>query len=124
MANDNPASTNSVLAADRNNQIGTIYCSSGSRSRGIGQWLAPNGAAITQSGSMLSVVYGGGGSLPAYVGLQLRANQSLSSLDEGLYTCTIPDENGIQRTLHAGIYRYGYNGMTLLQSCKTQQCPY
>ena len=108
-ANDNPASNNSVLLADRNNQIGTISCSSGSRSSGIGQWLAPNGAVVPQSGSLLSIVHGGG-SYPAYVGLQLRANQSLSASEEGIYTCVIPDVTGIQRTLHVGIYRYGYNG--------------
>lgn len=106
-ANDNPAPNNSVLLADQNNQIQTIYCSSGSRRSGIGQWLAPNGAAIAQSGSSLSVVHGGG-NLPAYVGLQLRTNQSLSALDEGTYTCIIPDESGVQRTLRVGIYRNGF----------------
>ena len=103
-------SNNSVLLADRNNQIGTIYCSSGSQATGIGHWFAPNGDAVTQSGSSFSVVRGGG-SFPAYVGLQLRANQPLSISDEGIYTCIIPDENGVQRTLHVGIYRYGFFGM-------------
>ena len=111
-ANDNPASNNSVLLADRNNQIGTIYCSSGSRRNNAGQWFAPNRVAVsTQSSSSLSVVHGGGGSFPAYIGLQLRAGRSLSASDEGVYTCTIPDENGIQKILHIGIYRYGYYGM-------------
>lgn len=108
-ANDNMASNNSILLADRNNQIGTVYCSSGNRSNGIGQWFAPNGAALPQSGSTLSVVRGGG-SYPSYVGLQLRANQSLTVSDEGIYTCVIPDENGIQKTVHVGLYRFGYNG--------------
>ena len=62
-----------------------------------------------RNGISLSVVHGGGNS-PAYIGLQLRANQSLLASDEGTYTCIIPDENGIQRTLHVGIYRYGYYG--------------
>lgn len=108
-ANDNPVSNNSVLLADRNNQIGTIYCSSGSRASGIGQWLAPNGAVIAQNGGPLSVV-NGGGNFPAYVGLQLRLNQSLSQSNEGVYTCNIPDEDGVQRTLYVGIYRYGFRG--------------
>ncbi len=110
-ANDNPVSNNSILLADRNNQIGTIYCSTGFQINGIGQWLAPSGAAITQSGSSSFSMIRGGGNFPAYVGLQLRANHSLSSVDEGIYTCTIPDENGIQKTLHIGIYRYGFHGM-------------
>ncbi len=108
-ANNNPVSNNSVLLADRNNQIGTVYCSSGSQQSTIGQWLAPNGAVIPQSGGSLSVVRGGG-NFPAYIGLQLQANQSLSVLDEGTYTCIIPDENGLQRALHVGLYRYGFYG--------------
>ena len=109
-ANDNPVSNNSVVLADRNNEIGTIYCSSGSRSSGIGQWYAPNGVAITESSTLFSVVRGGG-DFPAFVGLQLRANQSLTQFFEGVYTCIIPDENGISRSLHIGIFRYGFRGM-------------
>ena len=52
----------------------------------------------------------GGGNYPSYVGLQLRAGWSLSTSNEGVYTCLIPDENGIQQTLHIGIYHYGYYG--------------
>ena len=109
-ANDNPVSNNSVLLADRNDQIGTIYCSSGSRNNGIGQWFAPNGIAITQSSTLFSVVRGGG-NIPAFVGLQFRANQSLTEFHEGIYTCIIPDENSISRTLYIGIHRYGFRGM-------------
>lgn len=108
-ANDNPVSNNSVLLTDRNYQTGTVYCSSGSRAANIGQWLAPNGVAITQSSGALTVVRGGG-SYPAYVGLQLRANQTLLQSHEGVYTCVIPDEDGVQQTLHVGIYRYGFYG--------------
>ena len=103
-------SNNSVLLTDRNDQTGTIYCSSGSRAANIGQWLAPNGAPITQGSGALTVVRGGG-SYPAYAGLQLRANQSLLQSHEGVYTCVIPDEDGVQQTLHIGIHRYGFYGM-------------
>lgn len=107
-ANDNPASNVSTVLADRNSQIGTIYCSSGSRTSSIGQWFAPNGAEITQSGSGSFTVVRGGGNFPSYVGLQLKTGRSFSVLDEGVYTCVIPDETGIQQTLHIGLYRYGY----------------
>lgn len=109
-ANNNPVSNNSVVMADSNNQIGTIYCSSGSMSSNIGQWIAPNGQVVTQTDSLLTVVHGGG-NFPGYVGLQLRPNRSLSVFDEGIYTCTIPDENGVQKILLIGLYRYGYHGM-------------
>ena len=113
LANDNPVSNNSVLLADRNNQIGTIYCSSGSRGSNIGQWTAPNGEIVTQTESLLTVVRGGG-NFPGYVGLQLRPNRTLSVYDEGIYTCTIPDENGDERTLLIGLYRYGYYGTIMM----------
>ena len=108
-ANDNPVSNNSVILSDRDNQIGTIYCSSGSRSSGIGQWYAPNGVAVTGSSTLFSVIRGGG-NFPAFVGLQLKANQSLTEFHEGVYTCIIPDEKGVQRSLHVGIFRYGFRG--------------
>lgn len=65
----------------------------------------------------------GGGHFPAYVGLQLRANRSLSLFDEGIYTCIIPDENGVQRTLHTGIYRHGFLGKcTVIIHSHVVQC--
>ena len=99
------------MIAYATNQLGTIYCSSGSQTSGIGQWFAPNGAEITQnSGNSFNVVRGGG-NFPSYVGLQLKTGQSFSTSDEGVYTCIIPDETGILQTLHVGLYRYGYYGM-------------
>ena len=107
-ANDKPASNVSTVLSDTNNQIGTIYCSSGSQTIGIGQWFAPSGAEISQNGGGSFTVVHGGGNFPSYVGLQLRAGQSFSVFDEGVYTCVIPDENGIQQTLHIGLYSHGY----------------
>ena len=69
-----------------------------------------------RSGSFLTVVRGGG-NFPSYVGLQLRANQSLTMFDEGVYTCIIPDENGDEQALHVGIYRHGYYGMLYFHYC-------
>lgn len=109
-ANDNPASNISTVLADRNDQIGTIYCSSGSQAGSIGQWFAPNGMEITQNGGSSFTVVLGGGNFPSYVGLQLKSGRSLSVYDEGVYTCVIPDENGIQQSLHVGLYRHGNYG--------------
>ena len=109
-ANDIPASNVSSVLADNNNQIGTIYCSSGSQTNGIGQWFAPSGAEITQNGGGSFTVVRGGGNFPSYVGLQLRAGRSFSVFDEGVYSCIIPDENGIRQTIHVGLYSRGYYG--------------
>ena len=106
--NDNPASNISAVLADGNNQIGTVYCSSGSQTNGIGQWFAPNGAEITQNSGGSFTVVRGGGNFPSYIGLQLKTGRSFSVLDEGVYTCVIPDENGVRQTLHVGLYSRGY----------------
>ena len=109
-ANDNPAPNNSAVLADTNNEIGTLYCSSGSRTMGIGRWFLQNGTEITTNdGGSFTVVHGGG-NFPAYAGLQLRTGKSFIADDEGVYTCTIPDDAGVQQTLYVGIYRYGYYG--------------
>ena len=105
-ANDNAADNNSVLVADNNNNIGTIYCGTGSRASNIGQWFTPNKTQIQPGNSLFSVVRGGG-NFPAYVGLQLRSNRALTKYDEGIYICEIPDENGATQTLNVGIFRYG-----------------
>ena len=101
------------MIADANNQIGTLYCSSGSQTNGIGQWFAPNGAEITQNSGGSFTVVRGGGNFPSYVGLELKAGQSLSIFDEGVYTCVIPDESGIQQILHVGLYHHGHYGMNV-----------
>ena len=111
-ANDNPVSNNSAVLADSNNQIGTIYCSSGSHTSGIGKWLAPNGMEITESSNSSLTVVRGGGNIPSYVGLQLQIDHTLLSIDEGVYTCIISDEKGVLQTLFVGIYRHGFLGKT------------
>jgi receptor-type tyrosine-protein phosphatase Q len=109
-ANNNPVSNNTAILADSNNQTGVIYCNSGSKVAGIGQWFSPSGAEIVRSSGGTFTVVRGGGSIPSFIGLQLRAGQSFSVSDEGIYTCLIPDENGIQQVLQIGLYHNGYIG--------------
>ena len=81
---------------------------------GIGQWFSPSGSEITQSSSGTFTVVRGGGNIPSYIGLRLRAGRSFSTSEEGIYTCLIPDENGVQQTLHVGMYHHGYIGEHLM----------
>ena len=107
---EHPVSNNSVVVADSNNQIGTLYCSSGSRISNIGHWLAPNQIEITEFSTGPLTVVRGGGNFPSYVALQLRAGSSLAEVDQGVYTCIIQDENGVQQTLFVGVYNSGFYG--------------
>ena len=110
-ANDNPVFNNSATLADSSNQIGTIYCTSGSNDSSNGQWFSPDGTEITASSAVsLSVVHGGG-TFPSYAGLQLNSGYSITTSEEGVYTCVILDENGIEQTVYVGLYRYGFQSM-------------
>ena len=113
-ANNNPVLNNTAILADKNNQIGVIYCNSGSKLAGIGQWFSPSGAEITQNSGGTFTVVRGGGNIPSYIGLQLRAGRSFSTSDEGIYTCLIPDENDVEQALQIGIYHDGYIGEYLM----------
>ena len=41
--------------------------------------------------------------------LRVRAS-ALSSSDQGVYSCTIPDNNGVMITINVGLYPNGYQG--------------
>ena len=41
--------------------------------------------------------------------LRVRASV-LSSGDQGVYSCTIPDDNGVNTTINVGLYPNGYQG--------------
>ena len=103
--NDNLAPNNSAVLADGSNNIGTIYCVSGSRISGIGQWFAPNGAEISETSNSSMTVVRSNGNIPAYAGLQLKPGRSVTANDEGVYTCAIPDERGLRQILFVGLYR-------------------
>ena len=115
-ASDKTIPNNSIIIGDSNNQLGTIYCISGSNDSNIGQWTAPDGIVVTGTSSgVFTTVYGGGGndSVSPYVGLQVKSGYSLTESAEGLYTCTIADENGILQSLHIGIRRQSTQSMLI-----------
>lgn len=119
-ANNNSAPNNSVVLGDRNNQIGTIYCTSGSHEANVGLWTDPDGSEITgMSGGTFTVIQGGGGdsNVHPYIGLQLRPGHKLNELSEGIYTCTIPDERGVSQSLYIGIYSNNFEGNDVTFLC-------
>ena len=109
-ANNKPVLNNTAVLADNNNQTGVIYCNSGSKVANIGQWFSPSGVEITQNSGGTFTIVRGGGIIPSFIGLQLKAGRSLSTSDEGIYTCLIPNENGVQQVLQIGLYLNGYIG--------------
>ncbi|CAI8006266.1 hypothetical protein GBAR_LOCUS4623, partial [Geodia barretti] len=44
----------------------------------------------------------------SYTTLVLRDGAQFNSGAEGVYSCIIPDENGVEQVLHFGLYDYGF----------------
>ena len=112
--NDNHAENNSVILGDRNNQLGTIYCTSEVPNSNAGKWYYPNGDEVAGNDGRFTTEHGGG-IFPSYIGLQLTSGFTLMASDQGVYTCIIPDENGIEQSLLVGIYVFGFYGKPVYQ---------
>jgi hypothetical protein len=75
----------------------------------VGQWIAPDGSNITDDTSDLFNVTIGGLDDPGFTSIKIKDGASLTLDDEGVYTCTIPDENGDMQYLFVGLYGRGFN---------------
>ena len=92
--------------------IDALWCQSANNGSNIGLWYYPNGNQLPlHSGSFES------GPSPIFskrFAGQIALARRVSILGiEGLYTCIIPDENGVNQTLVVGIYTnhaYSING--------------
>ena len=101
---------NSIIVADNFGQIPQMQCISGSNTPNVGQWVAPNGQDLTNMASDKFDVTVGGSDDPGYVEIAVSSSQVLTLTDQGVYTCSIPDETGVNIPLHVGIYLEAYIG--------------
>ena len=96
---------------DANNIVDAFWCQSANSGSDIGVWYYPNGTQVPlftgafddtlASSPLFSKRFNG------QIALARRA--ALSGI-EGLYTCIIPDENGVNQILVVGAYKtYTYN---------------
>ena len=90
---------NSIVQVTANTRL---QCLSASTTPDIGHILAPNGTDITSDPAITR----GGLTDPGFVLAQIESG---SGFDQGVYRCVIPDENGVQQILHAGIYQGRFN---------------
>ena len=102
---------------DKNND-GTndaLWCQSANNGSKIGLWFYPNGTQVPLFTGKFGIKNGAPSPIfskkfTGQIGLDRKA--ALSGY-EGLYTCIIPDENGVNQTLVVGAYRgttYNSNG--------------
>ena len=78
----------------------------------VGNWIAPNGQDITTSGIDPFDVTVGGDSNSGYLSILQASGHFLTVTFQGMYTCILPDENGVENQLNVGIYPHGFNGET------------
>ena len=96
---------------DSNNTNDALWCQSANDGSNIGLWYYPNGTQVPlftgafDDSSAPSPLFS-----KRFIGQIALARKAGLEDYEGLYTCIIPDENGMNQTLVVGAYRTGtYN---------------
>ena len=97
---------NSIVLAISASNSREFRCISASKSANVGQLVAPNGNVITNNSLIVTV---GGPANLGLVSLQLQNSETFATNNQGVYSCIIPDENGVQQYLHFGIYFGRFN---------------
>ena len=98
-----------IIANSDTGRIEGLQCVSGSTTPRVGSWIAPNGENINARADDVFNVTLGGEEDPGYMRVELVAGKNLTAMDEGVYTCVIPDENEEEQYLHVGIFLSGFN---------------
>ena len=95
---------NSFITTDATGTITHLQCVSSSRLANIGQWIAPSGEDITSKPADPFDVTHGGETDPGFLSIRQAIGHSITTSFQGVYSCIIPDEDGLDSYLHVGIY--------------------
>ena len=113
ISNGRLAANNSIIRSGNIGNFGTLLCLSGSRTADVGRWIVPQGRDSTYNMTDIFDVSVGGMDNPGNINISLEAGQSLGSSHQGVYACIIPDERGVEHTLHVGIYPPTFSSKSL-----------
>lgn len=86
-----------VLPEDLSNTVGVACISALDPNEDIGEWRYPNGTLVVGLRDSLYQLF-------RRSRVDLFRRTAIRSDQEGIYTCRIPDENGVMQTLYVGIY--------------------
>ena len=108
---DRPIANNELIIALGSGRSLEFECVSNSSQSGVGVITGRNGTTLTEGAALA-----GGGtwkvinpfSRPGV--LRVRANGVPAAGDQGIYTCTIPDDNGNYIAINVGLYPSGFSG--------------
>ena len=101
---------NSIIIVDQGGRFPTILCNSASKRPNIGRWITPSGSTLITSDNIYAVSRQGGNIFPSFVSLQVKGSVAASPSQHGLYACHIPDERGVEQTLHTWVFPRTYSG--------------
>lgn len=102
---------NTVIIADPNGIVDDLHCSSDSKVANTGQWISPNGVDVTNNTVLPFEVTVGNEQDPGSLLIHQRNGHILTRSFQGVYTCLVPDADGVQQYLSVGIYQNGFNSM-------------
>ena len=100
-----------AFIANSNGDIGTIYCHSSATSANVGRWISPLGLDITNNFTdPFSIQSSSGPGYFSYSTFDLLdpIAQPFTTTYDGVYTCLVPDDQGIMQTLHIGLFSNQY----------------
>lgn len=93
-----------------------LLCLSGTSIPDVGHWINPNGTDITHDVNGQFDVIVGDNSNPGSLEVQIPSESD--QIDEGVFTCAIPDDTGEIQYLYVGIYQYTVVGKYALFALK------
>ena len=100
---------NTFITTDSSGMIGVLQCISGSLQPNVGRWISPSGQDITTSIIDPFEVQVGDQSSPGSLNIRQASGHSITTSFQGVYTCIIPNERGMEEYLHIGIYSHTFN---------------
>ena len=95
-------SNNGLIVANNLGQFSPIQCISSSKTPNEGSWISPSGFPIYND-DIFDIIVGDEND-PGFVQLALKSGRSISFSQQGIYTCTIPDDSGEVVSIHFGLY--------------------
>ncbi len=104
-----PLPTNAAFTADSSGQISSIACHSAARGTILSQWVGPSGTDITFDLTDEFAIEFHTGSYPSYSSFKLNDGESFASDNQGVYSCIVADENGLEHMLNIGVYPNDYS---------------
>lgn len=97
------ANNSLVSSGSLSSDYGLACYSADETTNTIGDWFSPNGRRVErETGDQQQVLFAH--NQIGRVTLQIRDNRPFPSDLEGIYSCLIPDENSVLRTLYVGLY--------------------